>query len=250
MKIWDAQVYQKAYGYVWKAAEDLIALLSPQAGERILDLGSGTGEMTNKISESGALVMGLDHSSNMIREARLSFPQLTFIEEDARAFELESPVDAVFSNAALHWIPEAKAVVGQIHRALKPGGRFVAEFGGHGNVQAIHSALEHSFRRLTHKEPPRCWYFPTMSQYTSLLESQGMEVTLAILFDRPTPLGQNETAIPEWVRMFGSAYLSEIPFELHPEFLEQVKEETRPTLFKDSQWFADYRRLRVVAHRR
>jgi trans-aconitate 2-methyltransferase len=178
LKPWDAKDYQKTFSYVWKAAEDLIELLGPQKDEHILDLGCGTAELTAKIAASGAQVMGLDASAEMIALARQKFPSLKFVQADVR--EVMSPLDgssvfsphsfdAVFSNATLHWVLEPERVIQGVVKLLKPGGRFVTEFGGQGNLLFLHKALDESFRLVTKKEPPSLWYFPSISGYTSLV---------------------------------------------------------------------------------
>ena len=126
---WDSTLYDAKHSFVWKHGASLLELLAPKPGERILDLGCGTGHLTAEIAKAGALVVGLDSSPTMIETARSAYPQLTFVEADARNFTLDAPCDAVFSNAALHWIHDADAVARSVHQALKPGGRFVAELG-------------------------------------------------------------------------------------------------------------------------
>jgi trans-aconitate methyltransferase len=247
---WDASLYQSRHGYVWKFGQDLVELLAPRAGERILDLGCGTGQLTAAIASQGAEVVGLDHSAEMIREARGNFPAMRFEAGDGRTFTFDAPFDAVFSNAMLHWVKPAAAAVERIWHALRPGGRFVAEFGGHGNVRLISRALrgameelgDHSFDDL---DP---WYFPTIAEYAGELEWRGFDVTSATLFDRPTPL-EGEAGMRDWVRMFGSVFLKAMPPGEQERLFQAVERRARPTLYRDGRWHADYRRLRVVAYK-
>src|SRR5262249_49917586 len=150
----------------------LIGLLSPQSGERILDVGCGTGHLTHQISLSGADVTGLDRSAAMVEQARKSYPHLNFIVADAANFELPEPFDAVFSNAALHWVKRAAQAAACIVQALKPGGRFVAEFGGKGNLAAFHGAIKNAMQAMSIGvgEDLDMWYFPSIGEYASLLE--------------------------------------------------------------------------------
>ena len=134
-KTWDATTYQARHSYVFVHGENLVELLEPQPGERILDLGCGSGQLTAKIAESGAEVWGIDQSAEMIAEARRNFPDLQFEVGDAASFTVPKPFDAIFSNAALHWVKDAEGVAASVARALLPGGRFVLEMGGKGNVQ-------------------------------------------------------------------------------------------------------------------
>src|SRR5579863_1826995 len=134
---WNPTLYDARHAFVWEKARGLIDLLAPQPGERILDLGCGTGQLASEIASVGATVVGVDRSPEMIAEARMKFPELRFDVADARALPFAQEFDAVFSNATLHWIPQADQVIVGVVRALKPGGRFVAEFGGKGNVRIL-----------------------------------------------------------------------------------------------------------------
>ncbi|MBE7178821.1 MAG: class I SAM-dependent methyltransferase, partial [Mucilaginibacter polytrichastri] len=126
---WNSDLYDRRHSFVSAFGEDVVALLAPQPGEKILDLGCGTGMLAAKIAETGAEVMGIDASAEMIEKAQAEFPELHFEQQDARDFELHASFDAVFSNATLHWITEPEKVIAQVYRHLKSGGRFVAEFG-------------------------------------------------------------------------------------------------------------------------
>ncbi len=217
-------------------------LLDPRTGERILDLGCGTGQLTAEIAKRGALVTGIDNSGDMLVQARTNYPELTFIAGDAAGFRFPERFDAVFSNAALHWVKNADAAAESIALALGPGGRFVAEFGGKGNIAAIMSALR---AVLGAEADERCpWYYPGIAEYASVLERHGLEVRQALLFDRPTPLeGENamgENAMEDWLEMFCESFLA-------GEKRQEVVDRLRPRCYRDGVWTVDYRRLRVVA---
>ncbi|MEB3182691.1 MAG: methyltransferase domain-containing protein [Nostocaceae cyanobacterium] len=246
---WNTALYEGKHSFVWQYGEDLLTLLSPQSGERILDLGCGTGQLTEKISLSGADVRGIDFAPTMIAKARENYPHLGFEVADARNFQVEEPLDAVFSNAALHWIPEADAVIHCIHQALKPGGRLVAEFGGKGNIQTIALALEDALVSLGYASPQavNAWYFPSIGEYALLLEQQGFDVTYAVLFDRPTPLEAGDAGIANWIRMFATGFLTGLSDDQQAQVIQAVEERSQPTLYRDGRWWADYRRIRVVA---
>ncbi len=156
---WDSSLYDDRHSWVWKKVGDLIDLLGPQPGERILDLGCGTGHLSAKIAERGAEVIGLDGSASMIAQARQNYPKLKFTLADARTFPFDEAFDAVFSNAALHWIPDARSVITRISDCLKPGGRLVLEMGGKGNIARILAALTAALEEAGHaaRNP---WYFP------------------------------------------------------------------------------------------
>ena len=236
---WNASAYQKQHSYVWQHGESLLELLNAQPEEHIIDLGCGTGQLTEKIAASGAKVIGLDSDRAMIAQAQTNYPHISFKVADATSFELENPANAIFSNAVLHWVTEAEAAANQIVQALKPGGRFVAEFGGRGNVKTIIDALSEVTNQ--HLQP---WYFPTVAEYATLLESVGLEVIYAALFNRPTPL--EETGLAGWLDMFGKRFFAELPEKEWKEITDKVEEKAEK-LYQSGQWIADYRRIRVVA---
>lgn len=241
---WDAERYQDQHSFVYKYGSSLLKVLDPKANERILDIGCGTGELTNEIQSLGAFVIGVDADAQMIQKAKSQFPNCNFIVGDARTVALDEPLDAVFSNAALHWVPEADRVVAAISRALKPGGRFVAELGGKGNVKSICQYLE---RAVGSSKNP--WYFPSISEYSTILESHGLEVTFANLYDRPTPLNDGEAGLRNWILMFGNSFLDGLDEDAIEQVLVGAENEVRAELYNEEQYVADYRRLRIVARK-
>jgi len=239
---WDAARYQDQHSFVWRFGASLLESLKPQAGERILDVGCGTGQLTAEIARSGATVTGLDKSAEMLAEARKNYPDLQFVLGDAAGFQFPEPFDAVFSNAALHWVKDAEAAVKSIATALRPGGRFVAEFGGHGNIASVQAALRAVFGPTADQRSP--WYYPSIGEYAPLLERHGFELRDASLFDRPTPL-EGEDGMANWLRMFIGTYLRELPPVAADDAVRQLVDHLRPTLYHDGVWTVDYRRLRV-----
>ena len=245
---WDAGLYDGKHAFVWQLGAALLELLTPRPGERILDLGCGTGHLTAQLADAGAEVVGLDSAPAMIAQARQAYPHLRFEVADARNFAFPEPFDAVFSNAVLHWVREPEPVIACVFRALKPGGRFVAELGGRGNVRALAAALEGAAGAAGCRPFVSPWYFPALGEYAALLERGGLEPTFATLFDRPTPL-QGEGGLRDWIAMFAGEYLGSLPPDRREEFLAKVEELARPVLYRQGTWTADYRRLRVVARR-
>jgi trans-aconitate methyltransferase len=244
---WDAELYEARHGFVWKYGENLIQLLDPKSGERILDLGCGTGQLTEKIAEHGADVVGLDASPEMIGQARQNFPSLRFMLRDAASMDFQDEFDAIFSNAALHWMLDATAVAKGMFRALRKGGRIVAELGGKGNIQKIETAIDAVLPRyLGNQLPSRRTFFPSIGEYAGVLESCGLEVRSAVLFDRLTPL-EGDNGMEQWLRQFASYYFAALPREGATQAAEEIINELRPHLFKEGRWHADYRRLRVSA---
>ncbi len=193
-------------------------------------------------------MVGIDSSASMVEEARRLYPGIRFEVADARDFSLDAPFDAVFSNAVLHWVKEPGAVIACVRKALKPGGRFVAEFGGRGNVRTIVSALDAASQAIGLGAWEHPWYYPGIGAYAPLLERGGLEVTEAFLFDRPTLL-EGEEGLRNFVNMFVGSLLDRVPPDGREDFLRRVEDVARPTLYREGQWFADYRRLRIVARR-
>ena len=247
---WDAGLYDDKHSFVWKMAAGLVELLDPKPGEGILDVGCGTGHLTAEIAARGALLLGIDQSPEMIQQAREKHPGLRFEVMDAREISLVETFDAVFSNATLHWIKEPERVIRGIAKLLKPGGRFVAEFGGRGNVAGLMAAARSAWQKLrpgTQFDSP--WFYPSVAEYAGLLERHGLEVTYALLFDRPTALEDGEWGLRNWLEMFGSAMTGKLAKEERERLAEEIERQARGKLFKDGQWVLDYRRLRILARK-
>jgi trans-aconitate 2-methyltransferase len=247
---WDAGLYDDKHSFVWKLAAGVLELLNPQSGERILDLGCGTGHLAAKIAETGAHVVGVDRSPEMIRQAKEKYPALRFEVMDAREISLDGTFDAAFSNATLHWIKEPERAIAGIKKSLRPGGRFVAEFGGKGNTSQLINAIQRSWQKMGIAGPaPHPWYYPGIPEYAGLLEKDGFEVTHATLFDRPTPLDDGVRGLRNWLEMFGGTFVEGLPEATRESLLMEIERELRPKLFRDDHWVMDYRRLRIVAMR-
>ena len=248
---WNANLYNAKHDFVWKYGSDVVALLDPQPGEHILDLGCGTGHLTAQIAESGPRVMGVDRSAEMVATARLAYPNLRFEISDARKLAFREEFDAVFSNATLHWIREPELVLQGVWRALRKGGRFVAELGGKGNIRNMQEAFDRALVELGagNAGEVQPWYYPSVSEYATLAEKSGFEVRFITLFDRPTGLADGAAGMRNWIIMFGADYLARAGEARREKFLGRVEEILRPKLFRDGQWWADYRRLRFAAYK-
>ncbi len=246
---WNTTLYQEKHAFVWQYGSSLLELLAAKPGESILDLGCGTGQLTDKIAQTGAKVQGIDSSPAMIKTALQNYPHLDFRVADAANFQADRLFDAVFSNAVLHWIKQPDAAIYCIRESLKVEGRFVAEFGGKGNVQAIFTAICMALRELGHPSPESLspWYYPSIGEYATRLEKQGFDVTNAVLFDRPTPLEGGDTGMANWLEMFANEFLSALSDIERIQVIQSVEKQLQPMLYRDGTWFADYRRIRVVA---
>ena len=246
---WDSSLYDNKHSFVTKYGEGVLELLAPKPGERILDVGCGTGHLTSQIAQAGAVVTGLDSSGEMIATAQAAYPTIQFVVADASDFSFEQPFDAVFSNAALHWVHDAEEAIVCMSRALRPGGRFIVEFGGKGNVKHIYSALEQAIWDLAGIRVSAANYFPSIGEYASLLEKHGIQAADARLFDRFTRLEDGDDGIGNWIRMFRRAALEALSDEMKSAVIDRVKERLRGALFQDGAWHAEYRRLRIVAYK-
>jgi len=241
---WSAEAYARHARFVAELGHPVLDLLAPQPGERILDLGCGDGALTREIVTRGCAVVGVDSSPELVAAARRS--GLEVIESDAAAMEFESEFDAVFSNAALHWMKDADAVIARVARALRPGGRFVAEMGGRGCVASIQTALVEELNRRGYEgESAVPWYFPSVEDYGSRLAAAGFEIPYIALIPRPTPLAD----MMGWLTTFSGSFTAMLPPHERADYLDCVRARLRPHLCDSSgKWIADYVRLRFKAY--
>jgi len=193
-------------------------------------------------------VVGVDSSPQMIDEAKRTHPGLDFQVIDARNLDFRDQFDAVFSNAVLHWVKEPELAARGIARALKSGGRFVAEFGGKGNIKLIQSGIINALKLMDLGLVDSPWYYPSIAEYSAVLERCGLETTFATLFERPTPL-EGPEGLRAWIKMFGGHYLQQVPAARLEEFFLRIESETVSKLCVGGVWSADYRRLRLVARK-
>ena len=244
---WDPERYARNARFVADLGAPVVALLAPRAGERILDLGCGDGVLTTKLASMGCHVIGVDASAPQIGAARKLGVDARVMNGEALDFDGE--FDAVFSNAALHWMRNPAKVIGGVHRALRPQGRFVAEFGGHGCVAKIRGALTEALnRRGINGEAASPWYFPTVEEYSQQLSSGGFVVNYVALIPRPTPLPGDVTG---WLETFAQSFTSSLPPDERSSYIAEVREALRPELCDaEGKWTADYIRLRFAANKR
>lgn len=241
---WNPEDYARHAGFVPKLGMPVVALLAPQAGEHILDLGCGDGILTEKLVSLGCDVIGVDSSVEQIAAAQKR--GLKAMVMDGHHLRLQNQFDAVFSNAALHWMKRPDEVIAQVWQVLKPGGRFVGEMGGAGNVGQIKAALYQALeRRSIDPEPLNPWYFPSPAEYRQRLEKAGFDVTSIALIPRPTPLPGDITG---WLETFAESFTSALPPAERLSLVEEVRETLRPNLCDaNGNWTADYVRLRFAA---
>lgn len=250
---WDSTRYDRDFAFVAAYGETILGWLDPAPHERILDLGCGTGELTARIVTTGALVVGLDADASMAEAFRARLPEVPLVQHDAQqpwptAAPLDEPFDAIFSNAALHWMPQADRVAAAMASALRPGGRLAAELGGVGNVAVVQGAATQAADDLGLPRPTWHRYHPTPAQYAGVLEAAGFEVRQVELTDRPTRL-PGADGLAGWYLLFGHGALRHLETPERDALIARAVELARPALYSDGSWWADYRRLRVLARR-
>jgi SAM-dependent methyltransferase len=245
-QVWDPDAYGRDGAFVHGLAGGVLEWLAAQPGERILDLGCGDGQLTARLLKAGADVVGVDASASMVAAARAR----GIAADEASAERLpyaDASFDAVFSNAALHWVRDQDAMMKEVHRVLKPGGRFVAEMGGHGNIAAIRVALmavleRHGFGGAEDGVN----YYPTPEAYTRKLQGHGFSVERIALIPRPTPL--EESGMSGWLRTFRRGVLDKLPEAESVAVIEECCALLSSALRdEEGNWIADYVRLRFVA---
>ena len=237
---WDAAAYATHGAFVPALGDAVLALLAPQAGERILDLGCGDGVLTERLVAAGAVVTGFDPDPGLLANARAR--GITTVEGDGQRLPYDAAFDAVFSNAALHWMPDHDAVFAGVHRALVPGGRFVVECGGFGNIAAIRTAIRAVAARHGVDAPDQQNY-ATVEETSERLTRAGFAIASCALIPRPTPL---KTGMAAWLATFrhgffdagGEGMIDEVVYLLRPQLCDSA-----------GHWSADYVRLRFLATR-
>ena len=241
---WSSKTYAENARFVSNLGMSVVEWLTPKAGERILDLGCGDGDLTVKLRDFGCEVIGVDSSPDFINSAKSRLLDARLL--DGQNLPFSSEFDAVFSNAALHWMKQPDKVIDGVWQSLKPGGRFVGEFGGHGNVSTIESALHTELeKRGIDANTINTWYFPTVEDYQTRLEAKGFKVNKIALIPRPTPL---PTDIRGWLSTFANPFTTALSNSERNAFLEDVIASLEPALCDAyGKWFADYVRLRFSA---
>ena len=244
---WDSSLYNDKHSFVPKYGKPVIELLAPKSGEKILDLACGTAILTNLIATYGASVTGMDKSEDMLTQARTAYPDLELVQGDAHNFNFAFQFDAIFSNAALHWMLEPELVLQSVWKALIPGGRFVFEMGGKGNTKIIEDACDYAIKKLGYPAPPRINFFPSVAEYATILEKIGFIIDYALYFKIPTDLECKE-GLRNWIKMLRNNYLVNLNEAEKNNFFRHAEEYAAPLLLNDIQeWVADYVRLRIKA---
>jgi trans-aconitate methyltransferase len=243
---WNPESYSQNARFVSDLGEPLLQLLDPKPDELILDLGCGDGALTEKIKEAESTVIGVDSSLAQLQASRKR--DLNVLSMDGQQLGFKKLFDAVFSNAALHWMKRPELVVEGVANCIKPGGRFVGEFGGKGNVETVRAALHAGLRKrgidLWKVDP---WYYPSTEEYSELLNQFGFTIDYIEIIPRPTKLPGDILA---WLEVFAQPFTQAVREGDHREFLDEIRSALEPRLLRaDGSWYADYVRLRFKAIR-
>lgn len=248
---WNANLYDDKHQFVSKYGEGLISFLQPKNGEHILDVGCGTGDLANQIDTYGATVIGVDATATMIEQAQQKYTHIQFDVRDVKNLGFDNQFDAIFSNATLHWVKEPDKALASMFKTLKKGGRLVAEMGGSGNIQSIAQATEQTMNALNfdYQAEKFPWYFPTVAEYTKLLDEQGFTVQYIELYERPTELA-GEDGVQNWLKMFSNSLFEHLSDEQKQQVYEEAEKRLRGQIYHDGKWIADYCRLRFIAYKK
>ena len=247
MERWDAAAYTEHAGFVSDLGRPLLSLLEVRPGQRVLDLGCGDGTLAHELQASGAEVVGIDSSPDMVAQAKALGVDARVA--DGRHLTFNNEFDAVFSNAALHWMTgDHQAVLNGVYRASKPGARFVGEMGGKGNVSRIVTSLVDTLAHAgLDADIDQLWYFPGRDEYAERLTRAGFTVDSIDIYERPTPL---PTGIEPWLKLFGRSVLARLPAADRDMAVRRMANVLEPHLRdREGHWMADYVRLRFVALR-
>lgn len=244
---WNSTLYDKKHDFVAEYGKGLLEFVPQNAKQSILDLGCGTGTLTAQLADLCDRIVGVDASQNMIDKAKEEFSNIEFKVCDALALPFKKEFDVVFSNAVFHWISDHDALLKNIHKALKPQGVLVCEFGASGNIATIENAFAAACSSRGYSYEPK-FNFPMVEDFDKLLEDNGFVIDRIYDYDRPTVLKDGEQGLVNWMKQFYASELQVMPEHVQTMVLEKVEELTRDTLWNGAEWVADYRRLRVIAH--
>ncbi|WP_207941231.1 hypothetical protein DOK78_001251 [Enterococcus sp. DIV2402] len=244
---WNALIYDTHHDFVAEYGKGLLELIPLNQEQRILDLGCGTGTLTKQLTNYGN-VLGVDGSASMIAQAKKRYPEVVFQVMDALQLPFENEWEVIFSNAVFHWINNHQQLLSSIYQALVPEGQLICEFGAYGNIQVI----EESFQLALEKR--NCAYqskftFPKIADFAKLLENQGFIIDAIVDYDRPTVLSGGEQGLAIWGKQFFETELAVFSEVEQEQILTDFVETAHEKLWQESDWIADYRRLRVVAHK-
>ncbi len=245
---WNSSLYDKKHDFVAEYGKGLLEFIPKNNEQIILDLGCGTGTLTAQLADLCGKVVGVDSSQNMIDKAKKQFNNVEFSVCDALALPFVEEFDVVFSNAVFHWISDHNALLTNIHKALKPQGLLVCEFGACGNIATIENAFIKVYQKLGYSYKPK-FNFPTVEAFEEILANNGFRIDKIYDFDRPTVFKDGQQGLTNFLKQFFASELAVIPEHIQSLLFEEIAESIRGTLWNGKEWVADYRRLRAIAHK-
>lgn len=245
---WDAQLYNDKHDFVSEYGRSLVDLVPCDAGQVVLDLGCGTGDLTKALAEKSGQAVGVDGSGDMIRLARNRFPEIEFHVKDACGLAWRERFDIVFSNAVFHWIPDQRRLLEAVRGALKPGGKLICEFGAAGNIARIQDAFATALREVGH-DFASPFYFPEADEYGGVLEESRLVPESVVVYERPTPLKGGASGLRDWVTQFFAGDMDKLSHAEREAVHGLMLGRLADALWDGGQWVADYRRIRVIAVR-
>lgn len=245
---WNSSLYDNKHNFVAEYGKGLLEFVPKNKIQSILDLGCGTGTLTYQLAELCNKVVGVDSSENMINKAKNHYSNIDFMVCDALDLPFKNEFDVVFSNAVFHWISDHNKLAENIYKVLKSNGLLVCEFGASGNVATVEKSFQQASKEFNCQYKPK-FNFPTVEEFGNVLSENGFVIDNIYDFDRPTVLKDKEQGLANWMKQFYADELAEMPIEVQKKVLERTSEIAKEKLWNGKEWVADYRRLRVVAHK-
>jgi len=245
---WNAQTYSKTCGRVTEHGMQLVDVLKEMRHGKVLDIGCGTGVLTNEIAKFAQEAIGIDASPAMVEKAKSAYPALRFMVMDARALPWEGAFDAVFSNAVFHFVKEQDVLLGGVHKSLAPKGALVCEFGAAGNIAALLDAVAAACVKRHKLYTPR-FYYPTGNEYAALLVTQGFSIESIAVYDLDTRLTEGEPGLRNWISQIFSVEMAWFDEASREEVLEEIEDALRPAQWDGENWHLLNRRIQVIARK-
>lgn len=245
---WNAELYDNKHGFVAEYGKELLEYVPNHKEQTILDVGCGTGTLTYELLTKADKVIGIDGSEDMILKARGKYPQIEFEVMDACSLKWANYFDTVFSNAVFHWIPNQTQLLRDIYRSLKNNGLLICEFGANGCISKIQNAFQNVAKNHGY-EYSNPFYYPTTDEYRRLLEQEGFKIDLLTDYDRPTILSDNRYGLKNFIKQFFANDLRSFSETVQNQMFTEIEAMLRSELWDGRQWIADYRRIRVIAHK-
>jgi len=243
---WNSNLYDNKHSFVAEYGKNMLNLVNMRKDQKILDLGCGTGLLTNELAKNGATVIGTDLSKDMIIKAKFTYSNLIFQVEDATNLPFKNDFDTIFSNAVFHWIPNQEKLLHSVYNSLKDNGTLICEFGAKNNIRKIQNAFQNVIEQkgYSYCSP---FFFPSKEEYKLLLNQAGFEVNHIIEYDRPTPLNDGKNGLRNWICQFFASDLLKFSDNQKKQILDETEMLCKDSIWENDKWMADYRRIQVVA---